>query len=144
MCPESTPFKVCLIDDDLIYQFAAKRILELINPAHKVYVFSNGKEALDHFTGPTMPVYDLPDLILLDINMPVMNGWEFLQALEQIRVTCTRDIAVYVVSCSLDDNDSQYAQTFSSVKAYVEKPINKKMMSLIIEAVSSAISTNAQ
>ena len=85
MDKNSTPLTICLIDDDSIYQFTAKRIIELLNPLQKVLVFSNGKEAIDYFQASTQCNNEIPDVIFLDINMPVMNGWEFLEAYDSVK-----------------------------------------------------------
>jgi CheY-like chemotaxis protein len=123
-----TPLTICLIDDDRIYQFTAKRIIELVNPAQKVLAFYNGQEAIDFFRQPGLTNHDLPDIIFLDINMPVMNGWEFLEAYEKVKEGFTKNITIYMVSSSIDDKDRTRSNAFSSVKDYIEKPVNQQMM----------------
>jgi two-component system, chemotaxis family, chemotaxis protein CheY len=133
----STPLTICLIDDDRIYQFTAKRIIELVNPSQKVLGFFNGQEAIDYFRQPSLTNNDLPDVIFLDINMPVMNGWEFLEAYEAVKGNFKKDIIIYMVSSSIDDKDRSRAETFTSVKDYIEKPVNQQMMRDILNASRS-------
>lgn len=128
----ATPLTICLIDDDRIYQFTAKRIIELVNPMQKVLVFSNGKEALDFFSQQTLKHDELPDVILLDINMPVMNGWEFLEAYNGVKSDLDKHINIYMVSSSVDANDKLRSKTFD-VKDFIEKPLDKEMMLKILK-----------
>lgn len=131
MDKNSTPLTICLIDDDRIYQFTAKRIIELVNPKQKVLVFSNGKEAIDFFTQQSLSNEQLPDVIFLDINMPIMNGWEFLEAYNGVKSDLDKKISIYMVSSSVDENDKIRSKTFD-VKDFIEKPIDKEMMVKIL------------
>ena len=126
-----TPLTICLIDDDRIYQFTAKRIIELVNPTQKVLVFSNGKEAIDFFTNGVFDRDQLPDIIFLDINMPVMNGWEFLEAYDAVKAVMEKQIKIYMVSSSVDEKDKIRSRTFD-VKDFIEKPLDKETMCEIL------------
>ena len=128
-----TPLTICLIDDDRIYQFTAKRIIELVNPSQKVLVFSNGKEAIDFFTHQAVSNEQLPDVIFLDINMPVMNGWEFLEAYNLMKTSLPKHISIYMVSSSVDEKDKIRSKSFD-VKDFIEKPIDKEMMVEILQS----------
>lgn len=131
---------ICLIDDDRIYQFTARRIIELVNPAQNVLNFYNGKEAIDFFKQPGLGVDELPDIIFLDINMPVMNGWEFLQDYNAIKNFFPKKIAIYMVSSSIDEKDRLQSQHYG-VTDYIEKPINQQMMRRILDASIAHMST---
>jgi CheY-like chemotaxis protein len=133
MNKNSTPLTICLIDDDRIYQFTAKRIIELVNPMQKVLVFSNGKEAIDFFSEQALTQEQLPDVIFLDINMPVMNGWEFLDAYNAIKTALDKQISIYMVSSSVDEKDKIRSKNFD-VKDFIEKPIDKEMMLEILQS----------
>lgn len=118
---------VCLIDDDKVYQFTAKMILEATGLTSSIKTFFNGKEAIDFLLIPeNQQVGILPDVIFLDINMPVMNGWNFLQAFEEMKHILPKNIIVYVVSSSVDESDIQKSKSFKTVTDYVIKPINKE------------------
>ncbi len=114
----STPLTVCLIDDDRIYQFTAKRILQLVNPQQKVLIFSNGKEAFDFFSQHAQNTEHLPDVVFLDINMPVMNGWDFLDKMVKDRI----DYKVIILTSSVNTFDRMMAKKYENVIGYVEKP----------------------
>lgn len=132
MTPNSTPLTICLIDDDRIYQFTAKRMIELVDPLQKVLIFSDGKEAIDFFSQQTSGSDLLPDVIFLDINMPVMNGWEFLDAYNSLKTTLDKKISIYMISSSVDEKDKIRSKSFD-VKDFIEKPINKQMMLAILQ-----------
>jgi CheY-like chemotaxis protein len=144
MTNNSTPRTICLIDDDRIYQFTAKRMIELVNPNQKVLVFSNGKEALEYLEQSLLGALNLPDVILLDINMPVMNGWEFLQAYNNLKPSFSKDILIYMLSSSIDDKDRCQSQSFRYVTDYIEKPLNLTMMTDILNASTSDLSGNGK
>ncbi|MCW3112711.1 MAG: response regulator [Segetibacter sp.] len=133
MNKNSTSLTICLIDDDRIYQFTAKRIIELVNPLQKILIFSNGKEALDYFTQQATSNDQLPDVIFLDINMPVMNGWEFLEAYDSVKTALNKQISIYMVSSSVDEKDKIRSKSFN-VKNFIEKPIDKEMMTAILQS----------
>ncbi|MDB5246941.1 MAG: nitrogen regulation protein [Segetibacter sp.] len=135
----STPLTICLIDDDSIYQFTAKRIIELLNPLQKVLIFSNGKEAIDYFVQNTSGKNELPDVIFLDINMPVMNGWEFLEAYDVVKTGLRKTITIYMVSSSVDEKDKIRSKTFEDVKDFIVKPIHQQVMhDIILSSVAIA------
>ncbi|MCM8571073.1 response regulator [Gramella jeungdoensis] len=112
----------CIIDDDPVFVFGAKKIMELGNICNSFMVFPNGAEALNSLKPIISSKQKLPDFILLDINMPVMNGWDFLD--EFIKIPCEKNITIYIVTSSLDPFDMEKAKSYSNVNNYLIKPIN--------------------
>ncbi|MEI6086105.1 MAG: response regulator [Bacteroidota bacterium] len=128
-------YNVCLIDDDKVYQFTSKMILEATLLTSRITTFFNGQEAIEFFLDPANQQIDiLPDVIFLDINMPIMNGWNFLEAFDKIFYTLPKKILIYVVSSSVDDSDMEKSKSFVSVADYVIKPINKEKYRLLLSA----------
>jgi len=118
-----TPNKLtCIIDDDTVYVNLVKKLIQLKKLCEKVLVFENGKEALEFFKKAN----DMPDLILLDINMPVMNGWEFLEEFNPINKKSKKEPSLYVVSSSINPIDSKKAKSIECVRDYISKPISMK------------------
>lgn len=118
--------KVCLIDDDNIYQFTARRILESTGLTGEIQSFYNGKEAINYFKDKhNLRSEILPDIIFLDINMPVMNGWEFLEEYQTVHSSFPKNITLYVVSSSIDDYDIRKSREYDLVSDYIIKPINR-------------------
>ena len=122
-----------MIDDDNIYQYTAKVLLESTGMTGQIYAFYNGLDALNFLIDNNHSNIELlPDIIFLDINMPVMNGWEFLEEYQKIYQTLAKSIVVYVVSSSVDTDDMLKSRSFSAVTDYLIKPVNRtKFMELI-------------
>ncbi|MEW7277193.1 response regulator [Aquimarina sp. 2201CG1-2-11] len=111
----------CIIDDDPIFVFGIKKVMELINFSDSIMVFKNGQEALDNLKPIILSKEELPDIILLDLNMPVLDGWQFLD--EFIKIPCEKIIIIYVVSSSIDPEDILRAKSYQGVSDYIVKPI---------------------
>ena len=115
---------VCIVDDDQIYQVTSKKMIERINATNNILIFSNGEEAF-HFLLQTVSDTDaLPDIIFLDVNMPYMDGWQFLEAFETIKFRLPKKITIYVISSSVSETDIQRAKKIPAVKDYYIKPIS--------------------
>jgi CheY-like chemotaxis protein len=125
----------CIIDDDKIYVNLVKKIIEIKKLSKNLLIFKNGREALDHFKlileNATEDV--LPDIIFLDINMPVMDGWEFLNEFIKIKNNFEKKITLYVVSSSIDPRDLERAKSFNLVTDYLIKPIELKKFEKIFD-----------
>ncbi|BFG71149.1 response regulator [Sediminibacterium sp. KACHI17] len=129
---------VCLIDDDKIYQFTAKKMLEATGMAKDIRSFYDGSEAIAFFSGENSKnPENLPDVIFLDINMPIMNGWEFLEEYEKIRNHFPKSMALYVVSSSVDDADIRRSRQYNSVTDYIVKPITRMRYQELLEGIGS-------
>lgn len=127
---------VCLIDDDKIYQFTAKKMLEATGMAKSIQSFYDGSEALAFFSGEnSKDVSNLPDVIFLDIIMPVMNGWEFLDEYEKLCNGFPKTMSLYVVSSSVDDADIRRSRQYGSVTDYIVKPITRMRYQELLEGI---------
>ncbi|WP_106791029.1 two-component system response regulator [Aquimarina sp. Aq78] len=116
---------VCIIDDDHIYINLLSKIIELKKLSESVLVFNNGKEALDFFLQSLLKEEneEVPQIIFLDLNMPVMDGWEFLNEFSKIKNQIRKKIDLYVVSSSIDSRDIERAKSIDIVSDYLTKPI---------------------
>lgn len=117
--------KVCVIDDDDIYQFLLKKELKHTQLVDKVHVFTDGKEAIDYFDENKESTTLLPDVIFLDINMPIMNGWQFLEQFKKIQPKIEKEITIYLVSSSFDDRDINRSKEYTEVTDYIIKPVKR-------------------
>ncbi|AEV34357.1 response regulator of citrate/malate metabolism [Owenweeksia hongkongensis DSM 17368] len=114
---------VCIIDDDIVYQFTAKKFLEKISEVSKIMIFSNGLEASQHLHDKPTTAEDLPDIIFLDIRMPVMDGFTFLERFKTIKPNIAKPITIYMVSSSPESKDREKALAYSEVSEYLIKPL---------------------
>jgi len=119
-----------IIDDDSIDQMLYKRIIDRSGLVETVLSFYYAEDALDFLRQPDRPDVDV---ILLDINMPGMSGFEFLQAAEEEFGESFADIVVIMLTTSLDPKDQERASAHKCVKAYFDKPLNNDQLLQISE-----------
>lgn len=130
-----TKLKVLLVDDDTIYQYIASKTLEATGLTRKIITCSNGEEAYRFLETNKNNPEELPDIILLDVNMPVMNGWDFLHAFKNLHSASLKDIPIFLVTSSVNDADINYAHQFSNVQDYIVKPLVKEKLSAVLNSV---------
>jgi len=116
----------CIIDDDDIYQFTTSLLLKKSDLVNKIIVFSNGLKAINFLKDEMGNVENIPDVLFLDINMPVMDGWEFLEEYLLIRSMMPKTVVIYMVSSSVDEKDVLKAKSISVLSGYLVKPISSQ------------------
>jgi CheY-like chemotaxis protein len=118
---------VLLVEDDPITIMVCDRIIKMTLFAEKVKSCENGKVGIDYLAGlaadsPT------PTIIFLDINMPVMNGWDFLEEFEKIKFRFKSLPRIYLLSSTVDPEDYKKAQKFTLVQDFISKPLSKEAL----------------
>ncbi|WP_127019744.1 response regulator [Flagellimonas beolgyonensis] len=127
-----------LIDDDDTYQFIVQRTLNSLNLVNSIKLFSNGKAAIDFLEATLHDIEQIPDVILLDLTMPIMDGWQFLEQYLRFRPRIGKKVVIFVVSSSIDPRDMQRAKSISEVTDYIIKPLTKsKLISMLHESLES-------
>ena len=121
--------KVLVVDDDEIIVFLHNMIMEDNGMASDSLSFQNGKEAFDYLNSENN--LNQTCLVLLDINMPVMNGWQLLDNIQS--APYAKNIHVVMVTSSIDTEDREKASQYPQVIAYFEKPLNNKSLKQIKE-----------
>jgi len=121
--------EVLLVDDDEVFMFMYKRLLARVDFVSKPKSFVNGKEALNYFQSEYKT--DKPYLIFLDINMPVMNGWEFLKKISSF--ANPDNTFVVITSSSTSESDKSRAFDDEFVKEFLEKPVMMESLLKISE-----------
>jgi CheY-like chemotaxis protein len=112
-----------IVDDDSIYVYSIKKLIGLRSFCNQVISFPNGADALQSLKDANLSGLGMPQIILLDINMPIMDGWDFLHEFEKLQPTLSAEVIIYMVSSSPDDRDVKRAMETGLVKNYMAKPM---------------------
>jgi CheY-like chemotaxis protein len=123
-----------VIDDDDINIFIIKKIVEKTGFDIDMVSKSNGQQAIDYLKNTIDNHQPLPNLILIDINMPVMNGWEFIEAYQALGIT--EPVDLYILSSSVYENDIEKTKSYASVKGFISKPLSMERLTELIKPLS--------
>lgn len=126
-------FQLLVIDDDAINIFIIKKLIEKTGYLLDIISMSNGELAIEHLKKQNDQDLLLPDLIFLDINMPIMTGWQFLAEYEKLNLE--KMIPVYMLSSSIFQNDIDKAKTFPNVKDFMSKPMSNNQLINIFDSM---------
>lgn len=122
-----------IIDDDDVFVFLTKKTIEQTNLVEHIKVFSNGRDAIN-FLKENADNTDLrPEVILLDLAMPIMDGWLFLEEFTKLKIEMGKKITIYIVTSSISPHDIERAKSISAVGGYKIKPITKSDLIAMIE-----------
>ncbi len=116
----------CIIDDDPISVLITKKIMQRSNFCNSLLVYSDGEKAISGLTDIIASGIGIPEVILLDLNMPVMNGWEFLEKFADI--LNEKKITIFIVTSSINPSDLKKAKNYQTVSNYIVKPITDKAL----------------
>lgn len=123
---------VCVIDDDEIYIYLIKKSLAALDVEHSINAYANGLEALKGFKALIDQQQPIPEIIFLDINMPIMDGWEFLRGFKKIQALLPNQIPIYIISSSIAAEDKEKAKKFPEIVDYLSKPVELETLESII------------
>ena len=125
---------VCVIDDDPIYTYAADRAMKKIDFYSHVEFFKNGQEALNSLIPRLNSGRNIPDIIFLDLDMPIMDGWQFLDELIGI---LDKKMFIYLVTSSIAPEDIERAKQYSLIDKFVAKPITPEILQNLFNGTKS-------
>ncbi len=121
---QSSMSKVFIIDDDQIHQ----RIAQIMIQKHQLFdhflSFTEADKALDFLKENKDDPDALPDVILLDLNMPVFNGWDFLDNFVPVSSTLCKAFKIFIVTSSVDEKDRLRSQAYPFVNGFISKPLS--------------------
>ncbi|MCU0439688.1 MAG: response regulator [Raineya sp.] len=119
---------ILLIDDDEPTNFLHQLVINKSNCVEDCIVMSSAQEALNYLS-----IENSPNLILLDINMPAMNGWEFLEAFRELNISKKDEIIIIMLTTSFNPDEEEKSKLFKEVQDFKRKPLTNIMLKEIIE-----------
>lgn len=125
---------ILLIDDDDVTNFYNTHIITSMGISEHVHAELNGEEALRYLVEKSAfnADYVRPDLIFLDVNMPIMNGFEFLEEYEKLDKEDQGQFLIVMLTSSLLDVDKSRASSFGSLSDYYAKPLKQAALAEIV------------
>lgn len=120
--------KVLCVDDDMVTLAIFKRILGKAQTIEKIETAINGQEALDLLINMQQNQVPLPDIILLDLNMPVLDGWSFVEKFQQVFPDNHSGLKIMIVTSSIDPEDQSKAKQYDFIVDYVTKPFGVEFL----------------
>lgn len=129
-----------LIDDDEIFVFITRKIIEKNSNTRQVTVFKNGQKAIDHFRELTVIEENLPEIIFLDLMMPVLDGWGFLDEYIPLYQKLKKKITLYILSSSVSPHDIVRAKSIIEVENFIIKPLSKEVFISLIADYNHKVS----
>lgn len=125
---------VYIIDDDEIIIYLTDRLISEEEFCEKNTTFENGLKALDKIKEVLEKNEALPDLLLVDLNMPVMDGWEFIDQFEKLALP--KPIPIFIFTSSINPIDTEKANQHKSIKGYIQKPLTPIKLDKIKRLIS--------
>lgn len=126
---------ILCVDDDPITLMLCKMVINKASFSNKIITAKNGEEALNYFksfdSASTEEQSQKPQLIFLDLNMPVMGGWEFLDCFNTTEYSAYNTIKVIILSSTIDPEDLEKAKKYPMVLDFLSKPISKEMLEYV-------------
>lgn len=127
---------ILLVDDDEVYLFVTKKILNNMSDKLVINTFTDGEQAIEYIDLCLNENVELPEVILLDINMPFLDGWGFLAEFKKLKPKLMHEnVNIFMVTSSNDPSDLKKAQDFEEITGYIVKPVFEDKMEEILKEV---------
>lgn len=123
-----------IIDDDPIVLAMGQKLIKTHQAFSDVITAQNGEQAISLIREIQEKQQKQPKLILLDLNMPVMDGWEFLDCLKEYRDIV--DIDIYIFTSSINPADIERSKTYANVKGYISKPLTMEVLDNLAQKIA--------
>jgi len=121
------PSRFILIDDEMYSNKISKTFIKKVYPGAEIVDFVSPLQALQYINS-AYTTHPVSTVILLDINMPELNGWQVLAKLEELPAGIKQYITIFMLSSSIDPKDKEKATANPLVTGYIEKPLSKEIL----------------
>jgi response regulator RpfG family c-di-GMP phosphodiesterase len=124
------PLRFILIDDEVCSNKISEAFIKRLYPDAEIVNFLSPLQALLYLESEYIKC-PVPATILLDINMPELNGWQVLEKLQELPLPVKECLTIFMLSTSIDSNDKQKAQEHPLIQGYIEKPLSRDILKSI-------------
>ena len=131
--------RLWLVDDDPIFVYLTRKMIAKMNFKGNIDVFANGQLAIDHLRQLCEKDGDVPQVIFLDLMMPVLDGWGFLDEYLEIAESHRKNITIYILSSSDSPQDIKRAKKYPEVRRFITKPISEDKFSEIVGGIETRV-----
>jgi CheY-like chemotaxis protein len=126
-----------IIDDDKIYQFMLTRLIKNNMLSERIVTFMDGEKAIQYLSENKADTKNIPDIIFLDINMPIMDGWQFLEEYANIKAELKKKIVIIMLSSSINPIDVERANKITEIADYIVKPIKSEELKRVFDSLET-------
>lgn len=126
--------KLILIEDDDVIVYLTQKLIKESKSIELLNVLKNGRKALDYFIENAKNAELLPDFIFLDLSMPILDGWQFLEEFARIKDSMAKNIQIYITTSSISPKDLSKAESYDFISDFVIKPISLENFNRIVNS----------
>lgn len=124
-----------IIDDDEIIIYLTNKLIMKSDFCQSIETFTGAESALERLTLAAQTGENIPDVILFDLNMPHMNGWEFIEAFKKINFG--KEVPTFIFTSSIDPNDKQRSFQYTEIKDFITKPLTLQKLDKILRLIDA-------
>lgn len=127
-------FDIILIDDNPLDIFIASKLIQRLEAPAQVHSFEDAREALDFFSSAPR---ERKTLVFIDIQMPLMDGFAFVEAFESLQEPYRRYCDLFMLSSSINDLDMDRVKTYAQIRAFIQKPLKQSVLANYLRVYGS-------
>jgi CheY-like chemotaxis protein len=130
---------ICIIDDDKIFRFTLKRVINHNKQAERIITFSDGEKVIQYLRTNKNTTENIPDIIFLDVNMPIMDGWQFMEEYASIKADIKKKVNIFMWSSSVNPIDIERASKICEISDYIIKPVKLEDVKIFFEKLETLL-----